>query len=221
MKMIVHKSQLSTNLNCNKSNRLFILRPSTLSLIALFTFHLSPFTALAALPQTRSEPCPACHGRKSVSLTPPNLGQFDGEIGVTQGKPFRTHRFDVRHDKCPLCNGTGRHERWTPATPPEDKTGLAPCIDCLSTGVAPCQKCKKTGYVQCNKCQSDKSKKPGWILTEERTSGRTSRHVKKIVSPCGTCGGIGKVECSACEGRGGTICKKCSGEGFVPRKERK
>ena len=49
----------------------------------------------------------------------------------------------------------------------------------------------------------------------------TARHVKKIVSPCGTCGGIGKVECPACEGRGGNICKKCSGEGFVPRKERK
>ncbi len=190
-------------------------------LIAIFNLQSSIFNPLLALPQTRSEPCPACHGRKSVSLTPPNLGQFDGEIGVTQGKPFRTHRFDVRHDKCPLCNGTGRHERWTPATPPEDKTGLAPCIDCLSTGVVPCQKCKKTGYVQCNKCQSDKSKKPGWILTEERTSGRTSRHTKKIVSPCGTCGGIGKVECPACEGRGGTICKKCSGEGFVPRKERK
>ena len=51
--------------------------------------------------------------------------------------------------------------------------------------------------------------------------GRTSRHTKKIVAPCGTCGGIGKVECPACEGRGGTICKKCSGEGYVPRKERK
>ena len=43
---------------------------------------------------------------------------YENQLGVTPGKPFRTHRFDVRHDKCPLCNGTGRHERWTPATPP-------------------------------------------------------------------------------------------------------
>ena len=186
---------------------------------ALLTLGASLAIPLYALPQIRAEPCPACHGTKSLSLTPPNLGQYDGEIAVTPKKPFKTHRFDVKYDRCPLCNGTGRHERWTPTTPPADKTGLAPCLTCLGSGIAPCQKCKKTGYIQCIKCKN--GKKPGWILTEERTAGRTSRHTKKIVSPCGACSGIGKVECPACEGRGGTICKKCSGEGFVPRKERK
>ena len=200
------------------------LLPRGLLVLSLFAIHYSLFTAFTpvfALPEVRTSPCPACHGRKSLSLTPPNLGQFDGEIGVTPGKPFRTHRFDVKYDKCPLCEGTGRRELWTPTVPPADKTGLAPCIDCLGTGVAQCQKCKRTGYIQCTKCQNDRSKKPGWLLTEEKTSGRTSRHMKKVVLPCGACSGIGKVECTACEGRGGTICKKCSGEGHVPRKERK
>ena len=75
-----------------------IQSPTRILLLSLFTFHLSPFTTLAALPQVRSEPCPACRGKRSVSLTPPNLGQFDGEIGVTPGKPFKIHRFDVKHE---------------------------------------------------------------------------------------------------------------------------
>lgn len=191
---------------------------STIAL--LFILHLSPFTSFA-LPQARIEPCPACHGKRSISLTPPNLGQFDSEMGVTHGKPFKTHRFDVKYDRCPLCEGTGRHERWAPAMPPADTTDLAPCLDCLGTGILPCKKCKKTGYIQCNKCQSDRSKQPGWLLTEEKTAGRTSRHKKKVVTPCGTCKGLGKIECPSCEGRGGTVCKKCSGEGYVQKKERK
>lgn len=193
---------------------------SMIALLSLFILHLSSFTSFA-LPQARVEPCPACHGKKSLSLTPPNLGQFDGEIGVTSGKPFATRRFDVKYDVCPLCNGTGRHERWKPTTPPEDKTGMTVCLDCLGTGIISCKKCKKTGYIPCTKCASNKSKKPGWLLSEEKTAGRTSRHMKKVVTPCGTCNGLGKVECSACEGRGGTICKKCSGEGYVQKKERK
>ena len=194
---------------------------TALLFIALFNLQSSIFNSLSAFPKTRTDPCPACRGKRSLSLTPPNLGQFDGEIGVTPGKPFRTHRFDVQYDKCPLCNGTGRRERWTPTPPPEDRTGLTTCLDCRGTGIAPCQKCKKTGYEQCSKCQSDKSKQPGWVLTEERTSGRTSRHTRKLVVPCGTCNGLGKVSCPACEGRGGTPCKKCASEGFVPKKERK
>lgn len=194
--------------------------PRRTILLALFTLYLSPFTALA-LPQTYAEPCPACKGKKSLTLTPPNLGQFDGEIGVAPGKPFKTHRFDTQYDVCPLCDGTGRHERWKPTAPPEDKAGLTPCLTCLSSGIAPCAKCKKTGYVSCAKCASDRSKRPGWILVEERTPGRTSRHVKKRVTPCGNCSGLGKIACPACEGRGGTVCKKCGGVGFVQKKERK
>ena len=192
-----------------------------LVVLTLFTLNSSPLTPLYALPQTHAEPCPACHGKRSLSLTPPNLGQFDGEIGVTPGKPFKTHRFDVKYDACPLCDGTGRHKRWKPTMPPADKTGLTACIDCLCTGIAPCAKCKKTGYVPCTKCASDRGKKPGWLLTEEKTAGRTSRHMKKVVTPCGTCKGLGKVECPACEGRGGTVCKKCGGEGYVQRRESK
>ncbi len=190
-----------------------------LMVLALFNLQFSIFNPLLALPQTRVEPCPACHGKRSLSLTPPNLGQFDGEIGVTPGKPFKTHRWDVSYDACPLCEGTGRHERWTMARVPPPGDGLAACVTCLGTGIVPCQKCRKTGYAQCAKCKS--SKAPGWILTEEKTAGRTSRHKKKIVTPCAECKGIGKVQCASCEGRGGTICKKCNGEGHVARKERK
>ena len=200
------------------------LPPRGLLILSLFTIHYSLFIAfnqVFALPEVRTSPCPACHGKKSVSLTPPNLGQFDGEIGVAPGIPFKTRRFDVKYDICPLCDGSGRRERWTPTIPPEDKTGLAPCLDCLKTGVAPCGKCRKTGYVPCAKCQNNRSKQPGWILTEEKTAGRTSRHTRKVVVPCGACKGLGKVKCPACEGRGGTVCKKCGGEGYVQKKERK
>ena len=192
----------------------------TIVILAL-NVHFLASAVFASKPTVCFEPCPVCHGRKSVSLTPPNCGQFDGEIGVTPGKPFKTRRFDVKYDICPLCNGTGRLERWTPTEPPEDKTGLTPCLDCLGTGVASCGKCKKTGFVPCTKCANNKSKRAGWILSEEKTPGRTSRHKKKIVTPCNTCKGLGKVECPACEGRGGTVCKKCSGEGYVQKKEHK
>ena len=188
-------------------------------ILSLATLHSSLLTLLA-LPPVRNEPCPACHGKRSLSLTPPNLGQFDGDISVTPGKPFKTHRFDFSHDTCPLCEGAGKHEHWTMARLPRpDGENLEPCTACLGTGVVPCQKCRKTGYAQCSKCKNQK--KPGWILKEERTPGRTSRHTKKVVTPCGTCGGVGKVACPSCDSRGGTICKKCNGEGFVPRKERK
>ena len=61
-----------------------------LTLVALVAF---------ATPVTRNVPCPCCKGvRGPVSFTPPNLGQHDGEIGVTSCKPFSTHRFDVKHD---------------------------------------------------------------------------------------------------------------------------
>ena len=181
---------------------------------------LTLFTSLYALPPMRMEPCPACHGRRSLSLTPPNLGQFDGEIGVPPGQPFKTHRWDVRYDTCPLCNGAGCHERWTMArVPPPEDAHMTPCVACLGTGVQPCQKCGKTGYAPCSRCKG--GKKPGWILTEKRTTGRTSRHKRKTVTPCATCGGVGKAACQACDGRGGTICKKCDGAGHVARKERK
>ena len=67
-----------------------ITAPTQILLLSLFTFHLSPFTTLAALPQVRSEPCPACRGKRSVSLTPPNLGQFDGELDSAKLKAFAT-----------------------------------------------------------------------------------------------------------------------------------
>ena len=49
-----------------------------LLVISLFTLHAS-FCPSLALPRTYVEPCPACHGKRSLSLTPPNLGQFDGD----------------------------------------------------------------------------------------------------------------------------------------------
>ena len=77
---------------------------------------------VAAEPHTVVTPCTACKGERSLSLTPPNLGQHDGEIDVTPGKPFTSHRWDVKHSRCPLCKGTGRHEKWVfKVSPPEDR----------------------------------------------------------------------------------------------------
>ena len=36
---------------------------------------LIAFNQVFALPEVRTAPCPACHGKRSLSLTPPNLGQ--------------------------------------------------------------------------------------------------------------------------------------------------
>ena len=83
---------------------------------------------IAAIGSVRAEPrkllvrCPACKGERRLSLTPPNLGQHDGEIGVTPGKPFSNHRWDVKHARCPLCGGTGRQEVWVlKANPPKEQ----------------------------------------------------------------------------------------------------
>lgn len=177
----------------------------------------------AAAPSVVGRACPACRGRRSLSVTPPNLGQFDGEIGVTPGRPFSTHRWDVRIDHCPLCDGTGRQTLYrTRVRPPkpEDAAGLDVCPDCRWSGVTPCRKCLTTGLLPCPACKSaSRGGKPGWIKTERRTPGATSRHVKIVVTPCGTCQGIGKVVCPDCLGKGALPCRKCQGEGGTPRKE--
>lgn len=186
-----------------------------LVLLLAFTFHLSPFTASADAPRphTHTRPCPACGGKRALSLTPPNLGQHDGEIDVTPGKPFKTHRFDVKHPQCPLCGGAGRREMWTAEVqPPPEGAAAAICLNCRGTGVAPCRKCKKTGLVPCVKCRGQKA--PGWIRTEEKTAGRTSRHRKTVVEPCPVCKGIGQTDCPACDGRGGEPCRPCNGSGY-------
>ena len=55
---------------------------------ATIVFSIAAAVALFAEPVTQSSPCAACNGKRSLSLTPPNLGQYDGEIGVTPGRPF-------------------------------------------------------------------------------------------------------------------------------------
>lgn len=183
---------------------------------------------LAAEPLVKSEPCPACHGKRSLSLTPPNLGQFDGEIGVTPGRPFTSHRFDVRYKVCPLCEGKGRHELYALTVKPPPETTLDACSECRWAGVTPCRKCNGAGYQACRKCQtgsySNKGGKPGWIVTQKPTTAgmkSSSKYAKTLVTPCGTCSGIGRVPCPDCRGRGGVICRKCHGEGGQPKKERK
>ena len=179
-----------------------------------------------AEPRTTIERCPACNGARSLSLTPPNLGQHDGEIDVTPGKPFTTHRWDVRHSRCPLCKGTGRHELWaTKANPPEDRADKDPCMTCWWSGVEPCRRCNHTGFAECPKCKnSRRGSKAGWIVEEQRTktsgriTSRTSRHAKITVSPCPECSGIGKICCAACNGMGGQPCKRCKGAGYTPKK---
>ena len=178
-----------------------------------------------AEPVSDIRPCPICRGKRALSVTPPNLGQFDGEIGVTPGKPFTSHRWDVKIDRCPICDGTGRQERYrTRVTPPspEEVVDFDKCPECRWSGVTACRKCLGTGIQACRACRSSsKGGKPGWIKSEKRTAGATSRHVKIIVAPCGTCQGLGKVVCPDCMGKGATPCRKCRGEGSLPRKGRR
>ncbi len=194
---------------------------------------------VCAEPQTTFTTCPACKGERSLSLTPPNLGQHDGEIDVTPGKPFTNHRWDVRYSRCPLCKGAGRHETWLfKVRPPEDRADKEPCTTCWWSGVEPCRRCNHTGFAECPKCRSTRSgSKAGWIVEEttssgrisspSRTSGRfsgrsssrTSRNKKKIkVSPCPECSGIGKVRCAACDGMGGQPCRRCKGAGYTAKR---
>jgi len=182
--------------------------------------------AAAAEPAVDVRVCPGCRGRKTFSITPPNLGQYDGEIGVTPGKPFKTHRWDVAIDHCPLCDGTGRQERYrTRVKPPDPATceGLDVCPECRWSGVTPCKKCLVTGLLPCAACKTSAARggKPGWIKSETRTAGSTSKHVKVVVSPCGTCRGLGKVVCPTCLGKGAVPCRKCQGAGGVPHKEKR
>ncbi len=176
--------------------------------------------AASAEPQRVTTLCPECKGAKSLSLTPPNLGQHDGEIDVTPGKPFTTHRWDVKHARCPLCNGSGRHEMLLlKVKPPKNRDGKEACTTCWWSGVEPCRRCNHTGYVECQKCRTSRNgSKPGWIVEEQKAQGRISfrsRGKKKIqVRACSECGGIGKVKCTACDGLGGQPCKRCKGEGY-------
>ena len=123
-------------------------------------------------------------------------------------------------ENCPLCGGTGRQEAWVlKVKPPEDREGKEPCTTCWWSGVEPCRKCDHTGYIACPSCKnSRRGSKPGWIVEEQTTSGRTSRHKKIVVTACSTCGGVGKVRCPACDGMGGQPCKRCKGEGYTQKK---
>ena len=188
--------------------------------IAILIVYAAVLEVAYAEPQRVTTPCPACKGARSLSLTPPNLGQHDGEIDVTKGKPFTSHRWDVKHERCPLCGGSGRHETWLlKVQPPKDRTDKEACTTCWWSGVEPCRRCSHTGYVECQKCRSSRNgSKPGWIVEEQKTQGRISYHgrnKKKIqVKACGECGGIGKVKCAVCDGLGGQPCKRCKGEGY-------
>lgn len=196
-------------------------------------------SVFALEPQLKTEPCPACHGKKSLSITPPNLGQHDGEIDVTPGKPFTNHRWDIRHEKCPLCKGRGNHQLYqlrVPTPPPEQVDGLAPCPECRWSCVTKCRKCRGTGVVNCPACNrssyssSSKKGKAGWVVThrkESSSNSRSSRYSRSArraqqqttVTPCEKCGALAQVICLDCEGKGAVTCRKCKGTGAVPRKE--
>ena len=180
------------------------------------------FIALLSIaePHLKLERCPGCNGvRGPVSLTPPNLGQHDGEIGVEPEKPFANHRFDFKIPRCPLCKGSGRREVYEIRGRKPKDTELSPCPSCLWSGVEPCRKCNHTGLIACSRCRS--SKKVGWQIEEKKTSGTRSRHNKLLVTPCPECQGFGKMICTDCEGTGGKVCRKCLGEGGLPPKEKK
>ncbi len=188
--------------------------------LAILILSAAACGAAFAEPQSVTKQCQACKGARSLSLTPPNLGQHDGEIDVTKGKPFTTHRWDVRHERCPLCNGTGRHVMWlVKVRPPKDRTDKEVCTTCWWSGVEPCRHCNHTGYMECPKCKnSRRGSKPGWVVEDMPQNGTLlrSRNKRKIqVKACEECGGVGKVKCTTCEGMGGTPCKRCKGEGFT------
>jgi len=188
-----------------------------------FLFLLCVTGMVSAEPVTRTLPCSFCGGKRGpVSLTPPNLGQFDGEIGVTPGKPFANHRFDVKVAQCPICTGLGRRTLWQFAAPsaavPE---GWTMCPTCWRAGVEKCRTCHGQGVVACRACASQaRGGKPGWIKTEKPTGGKRSHHKKLLVTPCATCEGFGQVPCAACDGRGGAPCRTCRGAGLLPTKGR-
>ncbi len=199
------------------------------SLAAVFIFALGLVTA-GAEPVTQYSLCPACHGKRSLSLTPPNLGQYDGEIGVMPGRPFTSHRFDVKYKVCPLCEGRGRFESYRlTVKAPAEPGNLAPCPDCRWACVQACRKCKGACFIPCEKCgrsssYGNKGGKPGWIVEQKATSNgmRSSmKHAKTLVTPCGTCSGIGRVVCPECQGKGGAICRRCKGEGGLPKREKR
>ncbi len=193
----------------------------------LAIFLAAAIGTVAAEPHTVVTPCTACKGKRSLSLTPPNLGQHDGEIDVTPGKPFTSHRWDVKYSRCPLCKGTGRHETWVvKADPPEERAGKEPCATCWWSGVEPCWKCRHTGLADCQKCKHAlRGSKPGWVVEETPTYSRitshTSKKYKKIkVVPCPECSGIGKVRCTACDGMGGRPCRRCKGAGYTAKRSK-
>lgn len=193
------------------------MKPAAVLIIAAISF-----TSAHAEPKSIFVRCPACNGERSLSLTPPNLGQYDGEIGVTPGKPFSSHRWDVKHEKCPLCGGAGRREMWVlKARPPEDRADKEPCTTCWWSGVEPCRRCSHTGYVDCPKCKNGRyGATPGWIAEMKQTGcGRSrSRNKKLVVTACPKCGGVGKIVCTSCDGWGGQPCKRCKGEGYKLKK---
>lgn len=194
----------------------------------LTLFLVTALGTVCAEPQTTFTSCTACKGKRSLSLTPPNLGQHDGEIDVTPGKPFTNHRWDVKYARCPLCKGTGRHETWVfKVHPPEDRTDKEPCTTCWWSGVEPCRRCNHTGFADCPKCKSSRrGSKAGWIVEETTVSGRissrssirTSKNKKIKVVPCPECSGIGKVRCTACDGMGGQPCRRCKGAGYTAKR---
>ena len=183
-------------------------------LVAAFAF----CTAVANPRRVRAR-CPACNGERSLSLTPPNLGQHDGELGVTPGKPFTSHKWDVRHDRCPLCDGRGVHEMWQlDVDPPADANGKEVCTKCKWSGIERCRRCNGTGIAQCPDCRKNgKGGVPGWLVGGS-PGRRTSKTRKMVVIACSTCGGLGKIECTFCEGMGGEYCKRCAGKGFKEKK---
>lgn len=183
-----------------------------------------------AEPEAYTALCAACRGKRSLSITPPNLGQYDGEIGVLPGRPFNNHRFDVKYEHCPLCGGTGKHEMYkTKVKPPESPDPkLDPCPDCRWSCVMQCKKCTGTGYQQCPSCShstysSNKGGKPGWVVTQKASSSfsrhNSKRYQKTLVTPCPKCSGVGKIICPDCTGHGALPCRKCRGVGGIPKKE--
>ena len=200
-----------------------------IGLLVLTVLNLVPLTT-SALPQTYFVPCTACKGKKTLLVTPPSRNPYRKAIGISNTGEIGITQQGIKYDRCPLCDGTGRLERFNMAQlpPPTNVADLVACTHCRACGVQRCRKCARKGLVACPKCANNKSGKAGWVLVSERKTGEVKvenrsgykrrEEYSRTIIPCAFCNGIGIIECSECAGLGGTTCKKCDGEGYVLRK---
>ena len=146
--------------------------------------------------------CPVCRGRGSLTVRPPDHGQYGGRI------ESRSH-WDIKLDPCPICEkGHGYRIVWDLAQP--EPSTEPPCMSCGWSGLVQCRKCLASGLVKC----TNRDCKDGWIVTKAQSAYRRSSSRKPpTVTQCRECKGVGKIICPECKGMRAELCKRCFGTG--------